>query len=179
MSLHVAFLRGMNLGRRRITNAELCACFTEMGLARVSAFLASGNVIFEAPGAAARLASAMAEGLERSLAYPVPTFLRSAAEVEAIAGRRPFTGAELDAGGKPQVLLLGSAPARAARDLVLGLATADDRLVLDGRELYWLPRAGILDSELDLRLIEKTVGPTTMRTLRTLERLSAKLVKLG
>ena len=30
----------------QITNDELCGCFSAMGLAEVSAFLASGNVIF-------------------------------------------------------------------------------------------------------------------------------------
>lgn len=175
MSVHVAFLRGMNLGRRRITNDELCACFERMGFSKVSAFLASGNVVFEASGSAAGLVSTIEAGLERALAYRVPTFLRSSAEVAAIAARRPFSDDELAAGGKPQVMLLPSAPGKAARRTVVGLASAEDRLVLDGRELYWLPRAGILDSELDLKLIEKSVGPTTMRTLRTLERLAAKL----
>jgi uncharacterized protein (DUF1697 family) len=48
---YVAFLRGMNLGHRRITNAELCACLTSTGFAEVEAFLASGNLIFRAPSA--------------------------------------------------------------------------------------------------------------------------------
>ena len=45
---YVAFLRGMNLGRRRIKNPELCAAFEDIGFTNVSAFLASGNVIFDA-----------------------------------------------------------------------------------------------------------------------------------
>lgn len=176
MARYVAFLRGMNLGRRRITNDELCAAFEAMGFEDVSAFLASGNVLLEAASEdAAELARTIEEGLERSLEYRVPTFLRSAADVRAIAGRRPFSERELAAGGKPQVMLLACAPDAAARRRVLELATRDDPLVLEGRELYWLPRAGILDSELDLKLIEKTLGPTTMRTLRTVERLAVKL----
>ncbi len=176
---HVAFLRGMNLGRRRITNDELCACFTGMGLTGVSAFLASGNVIFESAGeSAGRLTTRIETGLARGLDYEVPTFLRTAAEVAAIAARRPFIEAQIEAAGKPQVLLLRRAASGAAAERVRGLATAEDLLVLDARELYWLPSAGILDSDLDLGLIEKSVGATTMRTLRTLERLAAKLEKL-
>lgn len=173
---YVAFLRGMNLGRRRLTNDVLCACFTAMGFTNVSAFLASGNVMFDTPETStAKLTARVERGLEEALDYQVPTFLRTATEVRAIAETRPFTEAELELGGKPQVLLLPSAPGASARGRVLELASADDLLVLDGRELFWLPKASILDSELDFKLIETTVGPTTMRTLRTLERLAAKL----
>ena len=173
---HVAFLRGMNLGRRRITNHELCACFASMGFTGVSAFLASGNVIFEsAEGGATALADRIQDGLEKALGYPVPTFLRSASEVRAITERRPFTAEELASRGKPQVLLLTARPAPAAAEGVLASSTDDDLLVLDDRELYWLPSGGILDSALDLRFVEASIGPTTTRTLRTLERLAAKL----
>ena len=48
MNRYVAFLRGMNLGRRRVKNPELCAAFEDIGFTNVSAFLASGNVIFDA-----------------------------------------------------------------------------------------------------------------------------------
>ncbi len=177
MSVFVAFLRGMNLGRRRIKNDELCAAFRTLGCAEVSAFLASGNVIFSDPdgGTASEVTSRIEDGLRRILEYEVPTFLRSAEEVRAIAERVPFTSEQVDAGGKPQVMLFDREPPAVVRRNVLGLSTSDDRLVLDRRELYWLPRASILDSELDLAAIERALGTTTMRTKRTLERLIAKL----
>jgi uncharacterized protein (DUF1697 family) len=49
MNHYVAFLRGMNLGKRRIENDELRAQFEAMGLAEVATFRASGNVIFATP----------------------------------------------------------------------------------------------------------------------------------
>jgi len=180
MSRFVAFLRGMNLGRRRITNDELCSCFTRMGFEDVSAFLASGNVIFR-PGELHRrdLAGEIERGLQLALEYQVPTFLRSAAEVRAIAALAPFTADQLADSGKAQVMMLPGAPDPEAGRSVLDLATEDDRLVLDGTELYWLPRASILDTALDLKFIEREIGPTTTRTFRTLERLALKLDKLG
>lgn len=177
MTRYVAFLRGMNLGRRRIKNDELCACFSKMGFESVSAFLASGNIVFDATGTnVAKLSAGIEEGLELSLAYEVPTFLRTAAEVRSIAERQPFSADQLESGGKPQVILLSKRPGRAARDSVLELATSADRLVIDGRQLYWLPRGSILDSELDLTLVQKTLGSTTMRTKRTLERIAARFL---
>ena len=46
MERYVAFLRGMNLGGRRIKNDELRQCFEELDLSDVSCFRASGNVLF-------------------------------------------------------------------------------------------------------------------------------------
>ena len=55
------------------------------------------------------------------------------------------------------------------------LATGEDRLAFGDRELYWLPSGGMRDAALDLQAIERLVGPTTMRTKGTMERLAAKL----
>ena len=77
MNRYVAFLRGMNLGRRRIKNPELCAVFEDIGFTNVAAYLASGNVIFDAEDAEAdAVAVAIECGLRDSLGYEVPTFLR-------------------------------------------------------------------------------------------------------
>ena len=46
----VAFLRGMNLGGRRIKNEQLRAEFEALGYADVGTFRASGNVLFACRG---------------------------------------------------------------------------------------------------------------------------------
>jgi uncharacterized protein (DUF1697 family) len=178
MKRWVAFLRGMNLGRRRISNPELCAAFAELGLSAPTAFLASGNVVFDAHRATGeRLAARIEAGLERSLGYAVPTFVRAADEVRAIAAHAPFPpGVVARSGGKLQVALLPTKPAAAARRAVLAHASDEDRLDLVGRELYWLPEGGILDSALDLAALEAAIGPWTLRTRRTVERIAAKLL---
>lgn len=176
MPTHAAFLRGMNLGGRRITNDELCACFTAMGLSEVAAFLASGNVVFASgEGDAAALAAKIESELERALGYTVPTYLRTADEVREIAARRPFGDSEpAGSAGKPQVAMLAAAPDEKARDAVLAHASDADRLALHGRELHWLPAGRLTDSELDLATIEKLLGGWTMRTANTVSRLAAK-----
>ncbi len=165
----------MNLGGRRITNDALCTEFEALGLDNVAAFLASGNVVFDAPDEDSEgLGSRIADGLAESLGYPVPTFLRTAAEVREIAAHEPFDGAVGTLGGKVQVALLEAAPGGAVRDVVLTLATDADRLAIHGRELFWLPQGGISQSELDMAAIGKTVGRMTVRTKRTLERIAAR-----
>src|SRR5690606_22158478 len=109
MSRHVAFLRGMNLGRRRITNDELARCFAAMGLREVSVYQASGNVIFDAQRRTpAALQQKIEAELEAALGYAVPTFLRSAEQVRAIAELLVF--GKVPTGAKPQVMLLAKPP---------------------------------------------------------------------
>lgn len=175
MPRNVAFLRGMNVGGHRIKNPELCAHFVDLGFANVSAFLASGNVIFDARGDSSKLVCRIEEKLENSLGYAVPTFLRTADEVRAIAEREPFAQEALaKSTGKIQVAMLSNKPVASARRAVLDLSTEQDRLAIHGRDLFWLPRGNLTDSELDLSSIGATLGPMTVRTKRTIERIVAK-----
>jgi uncharacterized protein (DUF1697 family) len=76
---YVAFLRGMNLGGRRITNEALRAHFEALGCEGVATFRASGNVIFESAGRPAALTTTLEDGLAEALGYEVPVFLRQSA----------------------------------------------------------------------------------------------------
>lgn len=173
----VAFLRGMNLGNRRLKNPELKAEFEQLGFEQVATFRASGNVVFEVGGRAgeASLAKKIEAGLASGLGYDVPVFLRSAAEVAAIAAARPFPKKRVEASkGKLQVSLLAKSPSAKVRTDVLALGSEEDLLAIEGRELYWLPSGGLLKSDLDLKAIEKALGKDTRRTMGTIEQIAAK-----
>jgi uncharacterized protein (DUF1697 family) len=175
--LYVAFLRGMNLGGRRIKNEELRRHFEAMGCEEVATFRASGNVIFADPSGAEEeaLAERVEAELDARLGYDVPVFLRSMEEVAAIAAHRPFDAKEIKRSqGKLQVSLLKGKPTAAQRRKVIALATDEDLLDLRGRELYWLPSGGLLESDLDLKAIERQLGPDTRRTMATIEQIAAK-----
>jgi uncharacterized protein (DUF1697 family) len=176
MERYVAFLRGMNLGNRRIKNDELRALFEDLEFDEVATFRASGNVIFTAGGGGEKaLVERIEAGLGEGLGYEVPVFLRSGAEVREIAARQPFDPKQVkDSDGKLQVSLLRRAPAAKARREMLALATEEDLLAIEGRELYWLPSGGMLDSSLDLQAIDALVGPDTRRTMGTIEQIAAK-----
>jgi uncharacterized protein (DUF1697 family) len=178
MDRYVAFLRGMNLGNRRIKNEELRRHFEAMGLEEVGTFRASGNVIFSTPKreAEAKLATRVEAELDERLGYDVPVFLRSAAELAAIAARQPFDSRTVaKSKGKLQVSFLKRKPTAAARKKALALATDADLLAIEGRELYWLPSGGISESDLDLKAIDAALGAGTLRTTGTVEQIAAKL----
>jgi uncharacterized protein (DUF1697 family) len=177
MSRHVAFLRGMNLGGRRIKNEELRRHFEQMGFEEVATFRASGNVIFSSSGreAEGRLAARVEAELGERLGYDVPVFLRSIDEVAAIAAQRPFTPKQVEKSkGKLQVSLLKKKPSASAKKKALALGTNEDLLAIEGRELYWLPSGGISESDLDLKALDSALGPGTIRTTGTIEQITAK-----
>ena len=179
--MFAAFLRGINVGGHQVKGGELRAVFEGLGFGDVATFRASGNVVFSATSEpVARMAARIEKGLHDALGYEVPVFLRTAAEVRAIAGQAPFPRRQLEASkGKLQVSLLLKRPARAAQKDVLALATDEDRLAFGDRELYWLASGGISRSDLDLKAIERLVGPTTMRTMGTVEQIAAKYFGAG
>ncbi|HEV2791170.1 MAG TPA: DUF1697 domain-containing protein [Solirubrobacterales bacterium] len=177
MQRYVVFLRGINLGGRRIKNEELRRHFEEMGLEEVATFRASGNVIFSAPKreAEGKLTQRIEAGLGERLGYEVRVFLRGIEEVAAIAAQEPLDPAAVERSkGKLQVSFLAKKPTAAARKKALALATEEDLLAIEGRELYWLPAGGISESDLDLRALDAVLGPGTIRTMGTVEQIAAK-----
>jgi uncharacterized protein (DUF1697 family) len=177
MPTHAAFLKGMNLGNRRLTNAELRGHFETIGLTEVATFRASGNVVFASPER--QTEKGLTELIEGELAallgYPVATFVRSGEELCEIAAADPFdasTRARLH--GKPQVMLLAGAPSPAARRRALALASDGDALSFGPRELHWLPAGGISESALDMKALADALGPVTVRTKGTVEEIAAR-----
>jgi uncharacterized protein (DUF1697 family) len=172
-----AFLRGVNLGpRRRISGADLRSLFEEMGFGDVATFRTSGNVVFDAGGEpVSKLAQRIEEKLADTLGFEVASFVRTAADVRAIAEHQPFPPRVVkSSAGKLQVAMLASKPTAKVRRRALELATDEDRLAFADREVYWLPSGGTKEAALDMKTIEQLLGPTTMRTKGTLEQLAAK-----
>jgi uncharacterized protein (DUF1697 family) len=174
---YVAFLRGINLGNRRVKSPELIAHFEAIGLEEVATFRASGNVVLVDPAreSEAKLQARIEAGLDERLGYDVAVFLRSAKEVTAIAGREPFPAAAIERSkGKPQVDLLAKKPSAKATKEALALAGPDDVMVVEGRELHWLPSVGLSETEVDMKALDAALGRGTMRTAGTIEAIAAK-----
>jgi uncharacterized protein (DUF1697 family) len=166
---YAAFLRGINVGGTRIGKDDLCAPFTALGLEEVTTFRASGNVIFEAPREpATKLAKKIEEALATELGFArAVTFIRTAAEMRALAADNPFPRRPDQ---KLHVMFtLKKPPAK-----VLEYATKSDQLKIGKKELYWAPEGRMLDSELDLKAVEKLIGPNTVRTKGTVDEIAAR-----
>ncbi|MFI5356134.1 MAG: DUF1697 domain-containing protein [Opitutales bacterium] len=177
MPRFVAFLRGINLGRRRPPMAELQRLFEELGFADVATFIASGNVIFESPGRDGRKLEVRIETqLAAHLGYEVDTFVRRTDEVAAVLQARVRAGPATE-GGSLHVVFLKTPLSASQRKLLAACETAVDRLKPDGREIYWLCRIRTPDSKVWSSPAMKAVGLSTytMRNLTSLQKLAAKI----
>lgn len=176
MIRHVAFLRGMNLGGRRLGNDELRAAVEPLDILNVRTFLASGNVVFDVEGdpEPAALEADFEGRLATALGYEVDTYVRPLARLARVVSREELQVAR-DDGFKPHVLFLRGQLAEEGAEALRALETPDDAFVVLGREVAWLRRGGLSDAPISQRDLEGAVGPAvTMRTLRTVERIVEK-----
>jgi len=88
---YAALLRGINVGGKAlIPMSDLRECVTELGHAHVSTYIASGNVIFEAPRRnAAALEAELERAIERRFELDVKVFVRTGAQLDAVAKAVP------------------------------------------------------------------------------------------
>ena len=84
MPKYIALLRAINVGGHVVKMDRLCALFESAGLANVSSFIASGNVLFDSKKAPAAVEALIEKTLKADLGYEVITMIRTAAEVSAI-----------------------------------------------------------------------------------------------
>lgn len=90
MAVWLAFLRGINLGKRQMKMAELRACLDADGFGEVKTVLASGNVRFVADGSAAVLKTRLEKLLADRFGFAVGVVLRSEEEIAAMLANHPF-----------------------------------------------------------------------------------------
>jgi uncharacterized protein (DUF1697 family) len=173
---YVAFLRGINLGKRRPPMSELKSLFEELGFAEVETFIASGNVIFSSKDKdSAKLEAQIAQHLEKSLGYRVDTFVRTAEEVAAIGKAQVFPE-EGDEGITVHVGFLHKPLSADAVRKLTAVRTKEDEFKLKGRDYYWLCRTRVSESKVWNSAEMKAVKmPTSsMRNITSIRKLIAK-----
>ena len=176
---HIAFLRGMNLGNRRIKMDDLRGLFEEMKFRDVATFIASGNVIFSSRhGDDRKLAAQIQTHLQKSLGYAVDTFVRTRAEIAAVAAFRPFAKADLEHPAHTMCVgFLGEALSPAQARGLVACRSEVDEFCVNGREYYWLCRK-IKSHEskawISPQMRALKLPSSSMRNLTTIRKLAAQ-----
>ncbi len=179
MSRYIAFLRAINVGGSRTLKMDtLRQLFESIGLAKVETFIASGNVVFETTSRSPQaLESKIENTLRAALGYEVATFIRTDAQVAAIAHYQPFRKSESDAGNVHVIFLAEPLDAR-CRQEVVGLSTDGDEFHVHEREIYWLRRKNSSGYNFAMPRLEKIIDqPFTIRGTSTLKKLAEKYCK--
>jgi uncharacterized protein (DUF1697 family) len=177
MEAFVALLRAVNVGGRTIRMEDLRAVFGEMGFEDARTLLASGNVLFKSAGEApAGLEARIAERLQAHFGYEVTTFVRTAAEMAAVAGSAVTSEDERSRAAAVNVAFLERSLTAAEQEAVLALCSDVDELRVAGREVYWLCRVKQSESRFSNVRLERAAGVrSTIRGWNTVQRLAAAL----
>ena len=155
--------------------ARLQAEFQALELGNVQTFIASGNVVFDTR---ARNLAALAARIEAHLlgafGFEVHTFLRSPAEVAAIASCAPFDAATTAACKTFVVGFVAEPLGREALARIARFESGADHFHARGRELYWLSRQSQHESRFSNVAFEKATGVrTTFRAMTTVQALAS------
>jgi uncharacterized protein (DUF1697 family) len=177
LARYVAFLRAVNVGGRVVKMDQLRRLFEAMKLQHVETFIASGNVLFDTRAADTDSLEARIENeLKKALGYEVLTFIRSPAEIAAAATYEPFGDpTQLPPMHAMYVGFLKTKPSDGAREKLLGLRSHIDDLQVRDREVYWRCVKSLRESLVTGAVLEKTLGPATMRNVSTVRKLAAKV----
>lgn len=167
MTSYVALLRAVNVsGTGKLPMAELRAMGEACGFTNVRTFIASGNLLFESDAGEAEVAAAIAQRLHTFFGKHVPVFVRSAAEMRAIADSNPFPD---ERGSRNMVFFMADPPPADFLSRVRG--QQGERIALGIREVSVAYGEGIGTT----RLVLPDPEGRTARNRNTVEKLAALL----
>ncbi len=176
MTRYIAFLRAINVGGHTVKMDVLRHQFEALGFANVETFIASGNVVFEATTKNIQAhEKKIGQQLHAALGYKVVTFIRTPAELSAIAQYQPFSPAALKTAQALNVAFLADALDTASQKKLMSLKTDIDDFHTHNREVYWLCRMKQSESTFSNVVLEKTLGrSSTIRGVNTIRKMAAK-----
>jgi uncharacterized protein (DUF1697 family) len=160
MSIHVALLRGINVGGRNLVGmSDLRNLLGTLGFAGARSLLQTGNLVFESDRqTGAELERFLEAETARRLGVTADYVVRTAADWATVVARNPFPEEAVRDPSHLLVMFLKAAPQ--ARDVQALQAAIDgpEYLRSVGKHLYVVYPAGVGRSKLTSNRIEKSIG---------------------
>lgn len=169
MTTFIALLRAVNVGGRKVEMAKLRTVAEKAGFKDVQTYIASGNLVFRATGAASAVQAKLEAAIAAAFGIDVPVILRTAEQWPEYLAGNPFPKA---APAFLYLCLSQGPPAKdAARNAVAkGIAGEEAKLVGDALWVHY--PAGMGPSKVTPAHIDKAMGsPTTARNWNTVRKL--------
>lgn len=175
MTVHVALLRGVNLGgRTQVAMSDLRDLLIELRFEQVHSLLNSGNLVFSGgrkTGAA--LERFLETEAEKRLGLRTDFHVRTADEWATIVAKNPFDAEAKRDPSHLVVMFLKKAPTAKAVETLRAAITGPEIIEAVGRQAYIVYPAGIGRSRLTNNLIDSKLGTRgTGRNWNTVLRLA-------
>jgi uncharacterized protein (DUF1697 family) len=177
MPRYIAFLRAINVGGHTVRMETLRQLFESLGFSDVETFIASGNILFQTTSLdTLELETRIAAGLQNALGYEVTPFLRTEAELAAIASHQAFPQSLVNAAAAFNIAFLSAPLDEQAKQKLMALTSAIDRFTTQERQVYWLCQHIQSQSTFSNAVLERKLGvKSTLRGVNTIHKLAARL----
>ena len=144
MAIHIALLRGVNLGsHRRVAMADVRGALAAEGFDGVATHLQSGNVVLRSPLAPTEVGRTIERSLAERLGLTTTVIVRSPEELAAAIDADPFRAIATDPARHVLGFLSAAPEPRARADverIIAGLPADGDRHAFAGAHFYlWCP----------------------------------------
>jgi uncharacterized protein (DUF1697 family) len=179
MSVYVALLRGINVGKtKRMAMPRLREVLEEAGFTDVATYVQSGNVVLRGSGGAEAVARKVERVIRDEWGLDVPVVVRTKAQMQAIVDHSPFAKQATD----PKHYSVSFFEARPPASLLddIERVQGKDLVELHGHELYQWSPDGLSTSKLAPLLGRRAAKHSgTNRNWRTVETLRAMCEDAG
>lgn len=174
---YVALLRAVNVGGRTVKMEPLRDALKDLGFEKVVSYIASGNVVFDAPERSEpKLKKQIERKLEAEFGFEIDTFLRSDRQMRALASHKAFSDKKIKEATAFNVGFLDQSLDAEALKALDELRTDIDDFHVNSREIYWLCKVGQSDSKFSNAALERKLKVrSTFRSINTVKKMIERL----
>lgn len=166
--MYLSFLRGVNVGGKKVPMADLRLLYDELGFKNVTTYIQSGNVIFESKIAPDAALKKIEKKLKEKFGFDISVIIRTEKELASVIKDNPFIKEKNIAEDKIYVIFLASPP---DKDLLKKLMEADfgpERFIVKDKTIYLYCPVGYGEAKLNNNFFEKKLKVVaTTRNWRT------------
>src|ERR1700752_3680423 len=168
MPSQIALLRAVNVGGVKVSMADLKALLVDLGFEDVRTLFNSGNVVFRGKTTGADLEKLLEMEFAKRAGRPTEFFVRTAEEWKSIIDRNPMTDQARRDPGHLLVVVLKRVPSDQEVESLRAAIAGPEIVQADGKQAYIYYPAGVGQSKLTAKVIEKHLGgPGTGRNWNT------------
>jgi uncharacterized protein (DUF1697 family) len=185
MTTYISILRGINVGgTKRILMSDLKALYEESGFKKVTNYIQSGNIIFQAVDHISdkQVAEKIKQAIFQSYRFEVPVLVRTVEEMKATQTINPFLEKEKVNLEKLHVTFLAESPKQECLDVIMKFDYSPDQFVIVGRDVFVYCPNGYGKSKISNDLFESKlkVSATTRnwRTVCTLVDIATNIISI-
>jgi uncharacterized protein (DUF1697 family) len=173
MPTYIAFLRAINIGKRKFAKDAIVAACEAAGCTDVETYINTGNVRVTTPlRSRAKVEAALEAAFAEAAGFDVRTIVLTPKELREVAAYAERLGRQHD--GLHYVSLLKEPPTAAAVKMLDGAGKDGERAVVDGRGVHLLLGKDYHTAKLTNAIIEKHLGVATNRNLNVIRTLAEK-----